>query len=973
MSSLGDVQRIIPQGTTVSIDANFQNFMYGDVTINGHLDNDGELVVINGNVLGTGSVANAGNIKLIDLAEKHELPGGDVQYNIGTGSTVSLDGDYQHLVYGDLIVDGTLTTNGGRITVLNGNLLLGGIVNLQGTAQLEIVDLNPVVGQGLTYSNGIITSLGDVQYNIPAGTTVSLHGDYQHLVYGDLTVDGTLYNTDGKITILNGDLKGNGNVYLSGSASLEVVDLAYQESLDSIIIGQGLTGGATNGTIEVASLGDVQKIIPTGETVSIDSNFQNFMYGNIQIDGHLDVDGELVIINGNITGGGTLDNNGDITLLELAEKNYIITGQGLTGSDGQGDQLTFESLGDVQYNIPAGSTVSLHGDYQHLVYGDLTIEGTLIANGGKVVLLDGGLTGSGDLLLLGGAELEFVDLSAVDELNELVDVDITGATTGQALIYDGNNWIAGTISTTLGGLEDVETEGATAGYTLIYDGVTWSATELPASVSAGQGLTLSNDAVMSSLGDVQKVIPTGATVYVGEDYQHLVLGDLTVDGYLDNDGKVTIINGSLNGTGSVANFGNVQIVNFAEVGYVNDLVDNIEGLTGSVGGTISVGASNGLSVDGDVQLGGDLTKNTTIDGDGYDLTIGSINTLTFTSSNMNHFSPNNLIRSVENLTPGITYSLISQADTSNIISSSTYDTLNPPFNNGAISRFITSAELGTIMEIKEGTAGPSNNIWITKSDMIVSDQINSKGLEYATDYTGNFTTHSLVTKKYVDNSLQATVNADNGLTDIGGTISLGGTLSQPTTIVGNDQDLAINELNSLDIDTYDTLGYGGELNITSGNTTQTILRAKSTSATNSFIMNITDYAVPNNGTHNPFVIEDNSNGGNGKGAVYADDYSSNFTPESLISRRYIDNIQGLTGSAPNVYVDFDSKKYVSINSYTASVAITHIHNLGEDIVVNLIDTINDERVDAKVSNYTSTSVNVTFTQNISDVKVVIIG
>ena len=108
-----------------------------------------------------------------------------------------------------------------------------------------------------------------------------------------------------------------------------------------------------------------------------------------------------------------------------------------------------------------------------------------------------------------------------------------------------------------------------------HNGTEWVLYGAISSVTTGQGLTSSEvDGVVEvkSLGDVQVNIPLGTTVSVDSDYQHLVYGSLTVDGYLDNDGgEVVIINGSLGGAGSVSNFGNVQFVNFATTSDLSSL------------------------------------------------------------------------------------------------------------------------------------------------------------------------------------------------------------------------------------------------------------------------------------------------------------------------------------------------------------------------------------------------------------------
>lgn len=68
---------------------------------------------------------------------------------------------------------------------------------------------------------------------------------------------------------------------------------------------------------------------------------------------------------------------------------------------------------------------------------------------------------------------------------------------------------------------------------------------------------------------------------------------------------------------------------------------------------------------------------------------------------------------------------------------------------------------------------------------IFTDTVNSKGLEYAEDYSINFTDRSLVDKAYVDGAVvsgTSLIYACNGLTKVDNTIALGGTLTGDTWI-----------------------------------------------------------------------------------------------------------------------------------------------------------------------------------------------
>ena len=70
----------------------------------------------------------------------------------------------------------------------------------------------------------------------------------------------------------------------------------------------------------------------------------------------------------------------------------------------------------------------------------------------------------------------------VATLDQLADVETTGATSGDALVFNGTTWTPAApapVTTTLDQLTDVETTGAASGDALVFNGTTWA----PAAVS----------------------------------------------------------------------------------------------------------------------------------------------------------------------------------------------------------------------------------------------------------------------------------------------------------------------------------------------------------------------------------------------------------------------------------------------------------------------------------------------------------
>ena len=188
------------------------------------------------------------------------------------------------------------------------------------------------------------------------------------------------------------------------------------------------------------------------------------------------------------------------------------------------------------------------------------------------------------------------------------------------------------------------------------------------------------------------------------------------------------------------------------------------------GGTLSVNVGNGLEIVSDtVYLGGTLSQNTTIDGDGFDLTIGNIGQLISTASYIKSETGGNYTVDLNSnynrfviQTTGI--SLLSE-----YLGTSSQINLTENFNE------MISTDGGSSSAIKISNFPTYSSSDGSVNSMIVQDQILQKGLVYYDDYTGNFSTHSLITKGYVDSAISgfgagtiAGVTAGNGLSG-GGT------------------------------------------------------------------------------------------------------------------------------------------------------------------------------------------------------------
>jgi len=150
------------------------------------------------------------------------------------------------------------------------------------------------------------------------------------------------------------------------------------------------------------------------------------------------------------------------------------------------------------------------------------------------------------------------------------------------------------------------------------------------------------------------------------------------------------------------------------------------GLTGggnSGGITIDVNVDNGLEIIDDyIGLGGTLSRTTVVDGAGYDLFFEGFDNLIFTASVFD-VAAEGLI----SLDAGTGSIQIVADEQISIIS------LNDEINLNSKSFVISSS-----------------------SSSITTDSL--RGLEYSTDYSATFVTHSLVSKSYVDNAFKGSRN-----------------------------------------------------------------------------------------------------------------------------------------------------------------------------------------------------------------------
>lgn len=116
----------------------------------------------------------------------------------------------------------------------------------------------------------------------------------------------------------------------------------------------------TGGTIST-NIGGVNRwFISSGETITIDSFYQSFVYGDVVVEGTLDIkeNSQLVIINGDlINSGGTIVQSGDTYLIDLplvdtSVDSFVYSNNTFTITDNFGETYS------VVLNVLTGLTVN---------------------------------------------------------------------------------------------------------------------------------------------------------------------------------------------------------------------------------------------------------------------------------------------------------------------------------------------------------------------------------------------------------------------------------------------------------------------------------------------------------------------------------------------------------------------------------------------------------------------------------------
>ena len=270
--------------------------------------------------------------------------------------------------------------------------------------------------RGATYQS---TVTGSVAVDVIAGTQFAIKGENQAGSEGDITTI-----ADGSNLIIMKLEIGIGPQGLDGFQGFQGPH-GFQgpQGLQGF---QGAEGSDGSGN---------RRVVPEGESYTVNTHYQNVIYGNMTIDGTLVIDEDAVVINGSVLVGpqGAIEGPGNLELVSLATMYDLNTAiasisTGLTGGSGI---------------VKIGSALNLGGSLtQNTVIGGT---GYSISLGTGTNLLTVGATNSISTGIISYGS----DLSSSYTQRSLVDKDYVDniATSGTVYEFTAHNMSSGVVAT----------------------------------------------------------------------------------------------------------------------------------------------------------------------------------------------------------------------------------------------------------------------------------------------------------------------------------------------------------------------------------------------------------------------------------------------------------------------------------------------------------------------------------------------
>ena len=172
--------------------------------------------------------------------------------------------------------------------------------------------------------------------------------------------------------------------------------------------------------------------------------------------------------------------------------------------------MAYDPTVPVESNIVRG----VSGDLQKMQENFSLLSGAAVKGISGLIGVDANTPTSGNALRFNGAN--WVPSGAADDLDSLTDVTITGPASGEVLAFDGADWVNSglEIALTLSGLTDVDdTLAPTSGQSLVFDGTEWVASGLVVAPRSTLGLSGSAYTVTGTSFDER--VPIGSVLTSG--------------------------------------------------------------------------------------------------------------------------------------------------------------------------------------------------------------------------------------------------------------------------------------------------------------------------------------------------------------------------------------------------------------------------------------------------------------------------
>lgn len=547
-------------------------------------------------------------------------------------------------------------------------------------------------------------------YNNNAGS-ISLGVDTGPLIYGQLDEIKITYNATA--TASTGDY--NKNAVLIGSRNSKIGNGV----VNTVVLGGvGFTASNSN-SVYVPDL-YIQNTKSLQSTNSNEVFYLSDSSGRTLLDRNLaNLDKSWIIMDSNY--------NSNQEYIEIGVNSY-----------GLGSSIVISCTNGPTFSWQGYSQLVLNKTYARLSVED--IDGTsdsinieLNSNNNQALVSGATATFKG-LEYTDDYSLNFVTYSLVDK--QYVDSQFTGFTLDVILTAgnnsESNDIVMGTAtvisSANGGGQIDLDFVGVGNEVVISTDNGVLSESYVSLSstgalIGSVGDLTIDSDGMRVSTNNLEGII------YLGNYESTFVTQSLVNKGYVD--------------TGTSSIWSAIDSIN---LDYISEIITGT-GLTG--GGTygvlnIDVNIGNGLEfVTNSIYLGGTLSQDTYIYSDSYNFELTNATNISLSASGIiNNFATDLSGYYGESLLDSNTFTMkvgkIIGNTFSRIIGQNHVLTLESQNESAELSK------IGLFASPQSISDGSTNN------RLIVTDEEFDKGLVYADDYTGQFTTHSLVSKEYVD-------------------------------------------------------------------------------------------------------------------------------------------------------------------------------------------------------------------------------